>query len=192
MRAGTTTRAAATTLAVSLAALVAVTALVVTVVVRAEVGDAGPAGPGGPRTSRSMPDVKVTEAVASLAVLRDWDAARAAAWRAGDVGALRGLYLPGSRAGERDTAMLRQWAARGLVVRGMAMQVLAVELLARTDRRIVLLVTDRLARAVATRDEGRRPGTWDLPGDTVSTRRLAFRFAGAGWRLASAESRPPE
>ena len=45
--------------------------------------------------------------------------------------------------------MLRSWVERGLRVRRLTMQVLSVELRVRTDRRIVLDVTDRLADAVA-------------------------------------------
>lgn len=122
--------------------------------------------------------------VGALAVLRGWDRARAAAWSAGDVGALRRLYLRGSVAGERDAAMLRSWSARGLRVEGMTMQVVAVEVRSRTPRRMVLVVTDRLVGARATRDRrrGRR-----LPGDAVSRRRLVLARQGDRWVVASAQ-----
>lgn len=128
-------------------------------------------------------DVGVVRAVGSLAVLHDWDRARAAAWAAGDPAALRDLYAPGSAAGRADVAMLRRWTARGLRVEGMAMQVLAVELRLRTDRRLVLVVTDRLVGAVAVGPGGRRS---DLPRDGATRRRLEFRWIAGDWLLASA------
>src|SRR3954447_6645819 len=48
-------------------------------------------------------------------ILRSWDARRADAWARGDPRLLRPLYTPGSQAGRHDRAMLRAWAARGLV-----------------------------------------------------------------------------
>ena len=127
--------------------------------------------------------VEVASAVGSLAVLRDWDRARARAWARGDVGALRALYVRGSAVGSQDVAMLRAWLRRGLRVEGMAMQVLAVELRRRTDRRIVLVVTDRLVGAVGVRpSSGERLA---LPRDGPSTRRLVFVRPDETWLLAS-------
>jgi hypothetical protein len=121
--------------------------------------------------------------VGSLVVLRDWDRARARAWAEGDLGSLRRLYARGSVAGARDAAMLRRWTERGLRVRGMAMQVVAVALHERTQWRLVLVVTDRLVGAVAV-GRGREVA---LPRDGESTRRLAFRRTGGRWVLASAQ-----
>ncbi len=128
-------------------------------------------------------DIGVVRAVGSLAVLRDWDRARAAAWAAGDPAVLRDLYAPGSAAGRADVAMLRRWTARGLRVEGMSMQVLSVELRLRTDRRLVLVVTDRLVGAVAVGPGGRRS---DLPRDGATRRRLELRRIAGDWLLASA------
>jgi hypothetical protein len=144
-----------------------------------------PGTPGAPAAARPVAEAVVGPVVSPVAVLAGWDRARSAAWAAGDVAALGRLYVPGSRAGERDQAMLRAWLRRGLRVRGMVMQVLAVELRARTERRMVLLVTDRLAG-------GSVPGAEALPRDGPTTRRLVFRWGGgpAGrWRLASARQR---
>lgn len=178
-------RASRRTVAVTAVVLVAVAALLVVALTggAARRGEAsgGPAAAPAPRVPR---DVTVSAALASLAVLRDWDRRRAAAWRAGDVARLGALYAPGSAAGERDVAMLRRWVGRGLRVRGMAMQVLAVELLARTDDRIVLEVTDRLAGPVAV-GRGRR---WSLPQDGVSVRRLEFRRTARRWLLVSVQA----
>lgn len=127
--------------------------------------------------------VGLLPAVGSLAVLRDWDRARARAWQSGDTVALQRLYADGSRAGRHDVAMLRRWTDRGWRVEGLRMQVLAVTLRARTARRLVLVVTDRLADAEAVRT-GRRTR---LPNDLPTTRRLEFRRSGGPWRLASVE-----
>lgn len=154
------------------------------------------AGPDGPDGTTPVPaaavvapgarQVDVVRAVGSLAILRDWDRARSEAWATGDVRALLRLYVPGSAAGERDAAMLTRWTARGLRVRGMTMQVLAVELRRRTDRMLVLVVTDRLAGARAVGG----PGAVALPRDEASTRRLVFRAIGGRWRLAAAQEVP--
>lgn len=142
---------------------------------------------------RAAPDLTVVRAVSSLAVLRDWDAARARAWRRGSVAGLQRLYLPGSRAGVRDASMLRRWIDRGLRVSGMRVQVLAVRLVRRTDRRLVLVTTDRLAGAVAVDRHGRRRET--LPQDLPSERRLEFvrvggpSGSGGRWVLAAVYER---
>lgn len=133
-------------------------------------------------------DIGVVDAVGSLAVLRDWDRARAAAWAEGDPAALRDLYARGSAAGRADVAMLRRWTARGLRVEGMGMQVLAVELRLRTGRRLVLVVTDRLVGAVAVGPDGRRT---PLPRDGATRRRLEFRRTEGEWLLASAVELEP-
>jgi hypothetical protein len=116
-----------------------------------------------------------------LAALRTWDAGRARAWASGDVHALRSLYTPESAAGERDAAMLLRWSERGLRVEGMQTQVLAARVAERSPDRVVLVVTDRLARAVAT-GRGRRVV---LPGDSATTRRVTLRLVGGVWRVAS-------
>ncbi|WP_141007254.1 hypothetical protein [Nocardioides humi] len=146
---------------------------------------AGPAAVLAPAAGR----VDVARAVGSLAVLRDWDRSRSRAWADGDTAALRRLYVAGSAAGDRDVAMLRAWLRRGLRVEGMAMQVLAVELRKRTDRRIVLVVTDRLAAGVAVRSATGEHTA--LPRDGPTTRRLVFvrhpDRAGGRWLLAAAQ-----
>lgn len=117
---------------------------------------------------------------APVAVLHGWDQRRAAAWAAGDVPGLRGLYTRDSTAGAADVAMLRAWRERGLRVEGMRMQVLSVSVRADTGRRLVLVVSDRLAAAVAVGDGVRRP----LPRDSVSTRRLVLVCGSGEWRMA--------
>ncbi len=177
-----------TTLGVAAVIVVAVVGLVMTGLLRSTPGEEHRSSPAPEPAVPRPATMTVTEAVSSLSVLRDWDRARSAAWARGDVAALRRIYLMGSRAGARDVAMLRRWVDRGLRVRRLTMQVLSVELRVRTDRRIVLDVTDRLADAVAMPIGGgdRR----ELPRDGLTTRRLAFRLTGAGWVMAAAYERP--
>ena len=117
----------------------------------------------------------------ALAVLRSWDSARAAAWRHGDVRALRRLYVAGSPAGRGDVALLRAYADRGLRVAGMRMQVASVDVEAITGDRIALRVTDRLVGATVTRrDRGLR-----LLQDRWSRRRIVMVRMSDGWRVAT-------
>jgi hypothetical protein len=118
---------------------------------------------------------------AVLDVLHDWDRSRAQAWEAGDPAALRRLYVTGSSAGRADVRLLRRYVARGLVVRRMTVQVLAVRVLDAGVRRIRLVVTDRLAGGVAVAGDHQVR----LPGDAVSSRRLVLRRVSVGWRMAS-------
>lgn len=170
-----------TVVVISITALVAIAAITVTLLARAGLGSG---------TAATAPEVTAApappDAVAAAAVLREWDDARAAAWAAGDERALRALYVRDSAAGERDLAMLRRWSERGLRVEDMRTQLLSVEVLQRSDRRLVLRVTDRLAGAVAVRDgDGEE---WSLPRDRADTQRMAFRRTSEGWLLASARA----
>jgi hypothetical protein len=117
----------------------------------------------------------------ALAVLRRWDERRAAAYGSGDVRALRRLYVPGSQAGAADVRLLRSYAERGLAVRGMATQLLAVEPLRLRDRRLVLRVHDRLVGATAT---GRATQV-TLPEDRPSTRVVTLERRATGWRVSA-------
>jgi hypothetical protein len=125
-------------------------------------------------------------------VLRAWDGARSRAFAHGDLAALRKLYAPGSTAGTSDVRLLRAYLDRGLHVEGMRMQLLALEVLRRTHTRLRLLVTDRLAGAVAV-GEGTRTA---LPSDRASTRVVVLRRTedGGEWRVASVSdsAQPPD
>ncbi|WP_436701915.1 hypothetical protein [Nocardioides sp. BYT-33-1] len=182
--------AARSVLAGTAAVLVTIAAVVAGVLLRpgspsSGTPTGGPVTVVGPAAAR----VEVARAVGSLAVLRDWDRARSRAWAEADPAALRRLYAPGSAAGRRDVAMLRAWLRRGLRVEGLAMQVLAVELRRRTDDRIVLVVTDRVADGSVIRAGPGESAT--LPRDRPTTRRLAFVRSGARWLLASAQAAEP-
>ncbi|KQW43905.1 hypothetical protein ASC77_21130 [Nocardioides sp. Root1257] len=118
------------------------------------------------------------------AVLHDWDDRRAAAWAAGDPVALGSLYAARASAGRADVAMLRAWRARGLRVRGMRMQLLDLEVRRATATRLDLVVTDRLAGAVARGPGVRLP----LPEAGASTRRVLLVRSGSTWRVAQASA----
>lgn len=120
-----------------------------------------------------------------VAVLDAWDVRRAAAWSRGDPAGLRSLYVPGSAAGRADVRMLRAWLARGLRVRAMRTQVLGARLVTRTADRIVLRVTDRLARAVATGGGA----VVRLPNDGPSTRTVVLRRRAGEWRVVEVRER---
>ena len=117
-------------------------------------------------------------------VLHAWDAGRAVAYARGDRAALRRLYVPGSRAGARDLRVLRAYAERGLVLRDLRTQVLALEVGTATPRRLMLQVTDRRVggRAVTTRG-GR--AVLALPRDAPSTRVVDLHRWPGGWRVAA-------
>jgi len=114
-------------------------------------------------------------------VLRDWDVRRARAWARGDVEGLGALYVAGSRAGVRDRAMLRRWLARGLRVEDLQTQLLEARVTSGSDKRIELVVTDRLVGGVAV------AGRWRavLPRDEASTHRITMRRVAGWWRVAA-------
>ncbi|GEB13445.1 hypothetical protein [Pimelobacter simplex] len=173
-----------------------VVAVVVTMVVTALAVAAGVVarGGGGGEASAAGGAPAVAGAgaeVRALAVLHRWDRARARAWARGDPAALARLYAPRSRAGQRDVAMLRAWLRRGLRVEGLRMQVLDAALVVRDRRRLVLVVTDRLAGglAVGRADPSPRTGRRALPRDRPSARRLVFLRVAGRWLLSSVQPR---
>jgi hypothetical protein len=113
-------------------------------------------------------------------VLRRWDAARSDAWARGDVWALRQLYVPGSASGRSDARMLGEYVSRGLVVRGLRTQVLALSVASAGERRLVLRVTDRVVGGVAV---SRRGPAVALPVDRPSVRRVELRRSAGKWRV---------
>jgi membrane-associated protease RseP (regulator of RpoE activity) len=126
-------------------------------------------------------------------VLRQWDRARERAWATADVPGLRALYVPGSVAGAVDVARLRAWRSRGLRVRGVRPQVLALEVRRATGSSIVLRVTERLVRAVAVGRGVRRVLPASGPATRTVTLQRAGRSAEADWRVVRAvrTARPP-
>jgi len=117
---------------------------------------------------------------APLDVLRAWDAARAAAWELDEPAALRRLYVEGSASGRADRALLAAYRSRGLQVVDVSMQRAHVRVLAQSDGRLVLRVTDRLVGATVLGPSGRV----SLPRDAWSTRVVVLRRVGEPWRVA--------
>ncbi len=123
-----------------------------------------------------------TSSASTPQVVHAWDERRSAAWAAADPAALARLYTPASAAGAADVAMLRAWQERGLRVVDLRMQLLSVETRRRTPHRLVVVVSDRVATAVAVGHGVRRA----LPRDEVSTRRLVLVRSAGEWRVAQA------
>ncbi len=120
------------------------------------------------------------ERIAPLTVLAAWDRSRARAWHAGDPAALGRLYVPGSDAGRADRALLAAYAGRGLRVTGLRMQRAAVDVVSAQERRLVLVVTDRMVGANIIGPGGRV----SLPRDRWSRHRVVLRLARGEWRVA--------
>ena len=143
------------------------------------------AEPGGVVVAAAAPTSRPREETARLpaaAVLHTWDGRRADAWASGDVHALADLYVPRSAAGRGDVALLKEYLRRGLRVTGMRMQLFSLRVLHHGPRRWRLLVTDRLARAVAVH----AAGSILLPRDGAATRVIGLvRGADGQWRVTT-------
>lgn len=144
-------------------------------------------------SERDEPGVEPIDVVSAapvggpLSVLHAWDERRAAAWASGDVAALRSLYTRRSVAGDRDAARLSRWLDSGLRVRRMQTQVLRAQVLDERPGRLVLAVTDRIARAVATGGGRAMP----LPADGPSRWRITMRRVQGEWRVAAVGAPTP-
>ena len=141
---------------------------------------AGLVGIGRPASAPRAEPAPPPDRSRPLTVLREWDTDRAAAWRRGAPGALRDLYVEGSAAGRADRALLAAYRSRGLRVVALTMQRAGVLVLAASDSRLVLEVTDRLV-GVAVRHDGER---LRLPRDAWSTRLVRLVRMGERWRVA--------
>lgn len=115
-------------------------------------------------------------------ILAAWDQRRASAWAAGDPRMLADLYVAGSRTAAADLRLLRHYRHRGLAVTDLATQVLRLQVVERSEARLVLVVTDRVVggRAVVG-------GTAiALPADRASTRRIVLVRQDEAWLVAEA------
>ena len=115
-------------------------------------------------------------------MLATWDERRSAAWAEGDAAALSRLYVDGSGAGAADVGLLQDYARRGLRVREMATQVLALRVAARSPGRLELVVTDRVVGAEAVGSGA----PVSLPVDRPSTRRVVLVREGGRWVVEEA------
>jgi hypothetical protein len=119
--------------------------------------------------------------VEALDVLHEWDTARARAWAEGEPGALRSLYVRGSGAGRADLRLLRDYRARGLVVRRLATQVFAVRVLHRDPSSLRLRVFDRVAGGEVVGNGDVAP----LRSSRPVTRTITFRLDSGAWRVGA-------
>ena len=159
-------------------------AVMTAVVVAAGALSAPAPGGGAPLVARGASStglVAPAPEVAAAAVLRDWDAARAEAWAAADVRRLGGLYTRGSAAGRRDAEMLREWLRRGLAVRDLRTQVIALHEVRRDARTWVLRVTDRVSSGTVV---GRGLAR-SLPRDSATTTTVTLRRVDGRWVVDS-------
>jgi hypothetical protein len=113
-------------------------------------------------------------------VLERWEAARAAAYRAGDAAALRGLHVPGGTAARRDLAVLRAYEERGV---RLALRTVTDHLRVLVSEPGRVVVQRRAhVEAVARRGDEQRV----LPAAEPRWQRLVLVRAREGWRLRSA------
>ncbi len=122
-------------------------------------------------------------------MLTRWDRARAAAYARDDRAALAALYPRRSAVGRADLALFDRYRAAGVRVRGLRMQLLAVEVLVARDDRLRVLVTDRVHGARAVGADG---GVRRLPADEPSTRLVGLRRdpgAPTGWVVSAVRPR---
>jgi len=119
----------------------------------------------------------------ALRILHGWDQARAAAYAAGDVSALRRLYVAGSVAGARDVGWLREYVDAGLVVEDLQTQLLSAGVTRWAPGHLDLVVTDRLSTAVAVDGGG---GRYPLPRDLATTFTVSLVHGWSGWVVSEA------
>lgn len=112
------------------------------------------------------------------------DLHRAAAYAAGDPTRLGQVYAS-PEASSDDAEIIEAYADRGGVIEGVLLQVEAVSVVERTERRVHLDVTDRLgpARVRWSGDE-----LTVLPADRPTRHLVVLVMTGDGWRIS--ESRP--
>jgi hypothetical protein len=116
------------------------------------------------------------------------DRLRAAAWRRGDIGRLRSVYLPGSAVLIVDRRHLQSYIDRGFTVRGARTRVLAVHVLDCRPTLVRLAVVDRLADAVARDSTGRELA---LPHVRARRQLVELRRVDGRWRIAGVAAHPP-
>jgi hypothetical protein len=124
-----------------------------------------------------------------LAVLRQWDARRAAAYADADPRLLHSLYTPGSQAGRRDRALLERYGERGLVVRGVLPQIRSVAVTSHRPGRLRVEVQERYPKLVVRKSAGTGdgPGVERLGERRYRARAVELRRSADGWRVATVE-----
>jgi hypothetical protein len=118
--------------------------------------------------------------------LRRLDRLRGRAWRRGDPGGLRPVYVPGSPALVLDRRHLRSYLDRGFSVRGVRVRILTLGVIDDGPTRVRLDIVDRLSHVVATDSTGRRRG---LPHDRPHRHMIELRRVRGHWRIAAIRER---
>ncbi len=118
-------------------------------------------------------------------MLATWDGRRAAAYSTGEPGTLRSLYVRSSSAGSADVRLLREYAAHGLRVHGLRMQVFSLRVLVSRNGVLRIAVVDRVGGGWVV---GRRQ-CWPMPVDRPAERMLELRRGVGTWRVASVSVR---
>lgn len=163
---------------------IAVLAVVVTAVVwRMQSPETGPARAAAVARDSGAEGPVLAQAVAQV---RQWDAARAAAWSEGSVPALRRLYTGSSVEGRTDAAALEQWTRAGWKVEGVAPRLEQVEEVSSSSDTWVVDVLEQEAHMQAV-NAGRRVA---LPAQPSRTRRITFVHRDRGWVVARVRSVP--
>lgn len=116
-----------------------------------------------------------------LQVLQDWDAAREAAYQAGDTSKLADLYTPGSSAAAQDVAILEAYRERGLRVISLHQQFFSVDVLAVSPVSIKLRTIERFAGGLAF-GEG---GCQRIPSGMPEKRVITISYDGTRWRVGA-------
>ena len=114
-------------------------------------------------------------------VLGGLDSVRVQALTSDGPGRLSDVYTD-SDAAAADRRLLREYADRGLVLRGAALQRLRCEVAHRGDDRIVLDVVDRLGRTWIVDSDGRER---ELPRAAAVQRSVTVVHTVDGWRIAA-------
>ena len=114
-------------------------------------------------------------------VLDDLDAARNAAYVNSEPARLEQVYTPGSPELAADRQVLAAYAARGLRVDRVSLQLLRVQVLQEKPDGVRLRVVDVLRPVRVRTDDG---GWRDLPRDEPTVRTIALRLTQGGWRIA--------
>ena len=137
--------------------------------------------PSAPARPPDTANVAAATPPTDAQLLAAWHERRAAAWASGDARALRRLYVDG--AGRADVRLLTRYRHSGLVVEGLAPQLLTVTTLRRAGARRVLLTTWRLSGSTAVRT--RDGATTSLPRSGPTTTRVTLLRRDGTWRVAS-------
>jgi hypothetical protein len=143
---------------------------------------------GGGATSTIGPVVRPTAAPTASAVdwrkvVHDLDARRDRAFLAGDLAALRQVYVPGSKALTIDETALRTLLSRRLRAHGLRLVLVSVTVVETRAVRTSLHVVDRLP-AYELVDATGRPAV-RRPARGLRSWRLDLDRVGSGWRIAS-------